>query len=1117
MYLKYFDFKDKELVYIKIKDVFKPLSYKQKFESAVSEIKKAEEEREVELVASNKEKEKRIEELEESKEKIQTTLDLLEKSEFSKDEASKMAKIGYLEDDIETDTFIWSEYLYYIFGFDPKQSVPTRNEIAVLFDEESQIKMAEATFNLDTNGVPFDIELKMINLRNEEVWIRVVVEPIYNGQNKIIFRRGVIQDITDFKKSQFEIEHSRQKIQTTLELFEKSEQSYKEVVETTSDLITVVDDNGDITFVNHASVKFFGLTPKECIGRSAFDFIHCDDVENTIKAFEKWLNSKNDIISHENRQMSITGATLNVSWKMHFERENNQVVKITSIGRDITDKKIKQKTLDRQNEKLYKLNKALNEAQRLSHVGSWQWDMATDKAEWSDEMYNIYGVSKGSFYPSNENVLKTVLSEDLHKIEAGISSLLIDKVFVPFEFRIKRPSGEVRYLYIMALEKNSKESVFGVTKDITRRKKIEGEHLRIQEDYKKLFNNATVSIWNEDLSLVFKNIDKLRKLNIPNISNYLKEHPNVLFSFIEMIKVNKVNTATLKLFKANSSEEFLDKIQETFGDGADKVFGKLIASIWNNEKTFTSEVNYKTLKGEEFAAIVSIPIPQTKIEQKTVPVSIQSIQSLKDAESAKEESIINLKEAQEISHVGSWFINLSDQKSEWSDEMYHIWGFDKERPTPDFETITSRLHSDDLDLWYRVFNLVQNDGIPYDIEFRICLPNNHQKTIRAICKPKFGEDGEVIGLKGVNQDITSQKMASEKIIKADEMYRLLTDNSNDLICLLESDSTFKYISPSVKSLLGYEQSEFLGKKVFSVVHPDDIFPLRDAMHQKLFSSLSNKTYDFRIRHKEGYYIWLEFLSTPVFEDNKISYFVTSARDITQSVLAKQEIQEYQTSLQKMTVEMTLIEEKQKKQIASNIHDHLSQSLVISKMKINDLKKNSALKVIDEDLRFIENHISEALENSRKITYELSPPVLYQLGIIEALNWLFEDIEITHKIECKINSNVSKINLNDVKSILLYRCIQELVKNAIKYANASLLTLELDKNELGVNLLLTDNGDGFDTSVLNNYQNNFGSGFGLFAVQERIRNIQGEITITSKINLGTSVKIFIPLSKRISLK
>jgi signal transduction histidine kinase len=230
------------------------------------------------------------------------------------------------------------------------------------------------------------------------------------------------------------------------------------------------------------------------------------------------------------------------------------------------------------------------------------------------------------------------------------------------------------------------------------------------------------------------------------------------------------------------------------------------------------------------------------------------------------------------------------------------------------------------------------------------------------------------------------------------------------------------------------------------------------------------------------------------------------------VLAKEEIQRNQKSLQKLTTEITLIEEKQKKEIATNIHDHLSQSLVISKMRINELKKRPELRVIDEDLRFIETHISEALINSRKITYELSPPVLYQLGIVDALNWFLEGVEATHGVTCQLNSNVEIVRLNDGVSILLYRSIQEVLTNVVKYAKASLITLDLNKNKIGVEIVIIDNGIGFDTSVLEHYNHiHSSSGLGLFTVKERIRNIQGEFTIASNINVGTTVKIFIPLS------
>ncbi len=120
------------------------------------------------------------------------------------------------------------------------------------------------------------------------------------------------------------------------------------------------------------------------------------------------------------------------------------------------------------------------------------------------------------------------------------------------------------------------------------------------------------------------------------------------------------------------------------------------------------------------------------------------------------------------------------------------------------------------------------------------------------------------------------------------MYRILTDYSTDLICLHNPDSTFKYISPSIKNLLGYNQSEFLGKPVFDILHNDDIEPLRDAIEQKGFSSgIVDNVISCRVRHKDGRFIWLEFLISPVFKEKEISYFVSTGRDITEKIIANE--------------------------------------------------------------------------------------------------------------------------------------------------------------------------------------------------------------------------------------
>ncbi|TXD52652.1 MULTISPECIES: response regulator [unclassified Polaribacter] len=476
-----------------------------------------------------------------------------------------------------------------------------------------------------------------------------------------------------------------------------------------------------------------------------------------------------------------------------------------------------------------------------------------------------------------------------------------------------------------------------------------------------------------------------------------------------------------------------------------------------------------------------------------------------------EQNEYSLKEASRMAKIGYWRYNNQTDTIIWSKSLHQIYGTDPKKGVPEIDEILNFFTEESKQkLIKATLNLVLH-STSYDTDLQLINTKNEKIWVRNIGEPLYNDQNEVIGRRGVSQDITEQKLARKKIEEAEEMCRLLTDHSNDLICLNEPEGTFKYISPSIKNLLGYEQSEFLGKLVFSIVHKEDLQSFKNALEQKLFSGTASEAFTFRVRHKKGHFIWLEFLSSPVYRNKKISYFVTSARDVTQWVVAKQEIQKYQTSLQELTTEITLIEEKQKKEIAINIHDHLSQSLIISKMRINELKKNPQLKIIAKDLEFIEKHISTALKNSRKITYDLSPPVLHQLGIIDALSWLLEEIEENHKIACRLNSSITTLKLDNVKSILLYRSIQEIINNAVKYANASLITLDLDKTDLGVDILISDNGDGFDTSVLQNH-NHSGTGFGLFTVQERLKNIQGKCTIISKTNKGTIVKFFIPLKK-----
>ena len=567
-----------------------------------------------------------------------------------------------------------------------------------------------------------------------------------------------------------------------------------------------------------------------------------------------------------------------------------------------------------------------------------------------------------------------------------------------------------------------------------------------------------------------------------------KELPNLIISDISMPKLNGYKF--LEELKKSSTTESIPFIF---------LSGKIeLLDLRKGMNMGADDYLVKPINTDELIKVVKSKLKKQKLIKDNIDELV-------------EENEYSLKEAGRMAQMGYWRYNDQTDAIFWSEAIHQIYGSDPEKGVPEIQVILNVFEQKSRQKLIEATVILAKNGIPFDIELQLTNLKNEKRWIRNIGEPLYNSKNEIIGRRGVSQDITEQKLTRNKIEKAEEMYRLLADHTSDLICLQEPDSSFKYISPSIKNLLGYEQSALLGEKLLDIIHKDDLKPLKDLMKQKMLGANDMDAYTIRVLHKEGHFVWLEFLTSPVYKNKKISYYVSSARNITRWVLAKQEIQEYQTSLQEMTVEITLIEEEQKKEIASNIHDHLSQSLVISKMRINQLKKNPQLKMIEDDLKFIEEHISEALDNSRKITYELSPPVLYQLGIIDALNWLLEKVEENHKIGYRINSNLSSLKLDDAKSILLYRSIQEIINNTIKYANATLITLDINKNNLGLDILMTDNGVGFDTSVLNNHRNHTGSGFGLFTVQERIRNIQGKFTIVSKVNTGTTVKFFIPLA------
>jgi PAS domain S-box-containing protein len=1008
-------------------------------------------------------------ELEISRKNIESSLQLAEKNQRSMTEASTLAKIGYWEYYEVNETFIWSDYMYQIFGLDLKDNIPSQQELMNCLDKKSLKKLNQAISDLTEKGSSYDLELKIHNFKNEELWIRRLVQPIYNHHNEIIGRRGMMQNITDSKNTLLELKTAKEAAEKTLVLAEKSEYSMNEAGKMAKIGYWEYDKEKVALSWSDAVHNIYGSDPKNGVP-TLIQILSVYTEESRKKLVEATSNLTNNGVSYH-IDLELINFKKEKIWIRDLAQpvynHKNKIIGRRGMTQDITDIKNTQLEILKAKEKIES-----NELKFKSYTENSPITIYTTNLEGEWIYVNQNWTEMTGMSPEEslgKRWMNALHPNDVELVRDKWFGSLASRGKWKYEYRFISKTGEILWVEGTARElfndKNELIGHLGVNVNITERKKAEENLVVTSERLRLATNSAKMGIWDWDIL-----DDQLTWDN----------------KMFELYGVEKDgNSADLKLWQKSVHPDDFEKASKDLEKAlsGEQDFNSKFRIIRSDKSIHFIEGTAVVLRDNDGNAIRMIGINVDVTERKKAEQEKNNLQ--KTLENSLNEIYIFDSETLQFSYANKGaLLNLGYSETEI--KLITPIDLKPEFTETHFKELIAPLINGAKNKIIFFTNHQRKDGSLYPAEVHL----------------QFFTQGNDKGFLSVVLDITERK-------KAEEMYRLLSNHTNDLICMHDIDSTFTYISKSIKNLLGFEQNELLQKKVFEIVHQEDIEPLKKILAERIFKGVSTDAFAFRARHKNGHYLWLEAVSSPVIKNNKIVSFVTSTRNINQWMLAKQDVEEYQSSLQKLTTEVALIVEKQKKEIATNIHDQLSESLVISKMRISALEKRTELKSAFEDFDFIKSQISKALENSRKITYELSPPILYQLGLIEALDWFAEDTQEKHGIEFQFSSNIPMLPIDEFKSILIYRCIQEVVNNAIKYAAASLLTLECIKEEKAIVIFVKDNGKGFDTSILKKASKS-DTGFGLFAVQERIRSMEGDFTVKSEINKGTTIKIYLPL-------
>jgi PAS domain S-box-containing protein len=375
----------------------------------------------------------------------------------------------------------------------------------------------------------------------------------------------------------------------------------------------------------------------------------------------------------------------------------------------------------------------------------------------------------------------------------------------------------------------------------------------------------------------------------------------------------------------------------------------------------------------------------------------------------------------------------------------------------------------------------------------------------------YNEKGDPIATVGIARNITERKVAEKALKESQEFLEKTFRTSLEGIVVIDPQGYITMANDTFFNMLGYSEEELIGENM-DLLRPEGEEHLQKT-REFLDAFIGNeyaKEFELEWQRKDGTLIDVELNATLV-KDKQGTFVwgVGSIRDITGRKKAEKELYDYQNQLKALTSQLTLAEEKERKRFAEYLHDEIGQYLFVSQIQLEQLKTSQASKENKEVLDSIINNIKHMIDKSRSLTFELSSPILHELGLEKALEWLVEHFYKQYNIRVGLQDDCREKILSDDIKIFLYQAVRELLTNVAKHARVKDAIVSIKKDNSNMQISVEDKGVGFNS--LNADSKKDHKGFGLFRINERAGQFGGHLEIVSKPKGGTIATIIVPLS------
>ncbi|MBT3925755.1 MAG: PAS domain-containing protein [Rhodospirillaceae bacterium] len=742
------------------------------------------------------------------------------------------AGIGFAEWATGSDELVWDEETFRIFGYEPGSIIPTYELVLSLVVSEDRPHFEEAEHHFsESSELGVEVEYRIIAGDGGLRHIREEMAVTRDKKGDPIFVTAMVHDITEAKQAEMELRESEARLNEAQRLARMGEW----YVDLGEEKLTYSDQVYEILGVSRETYE-----PSR---ERYVSFVHPEDKQ-------KFLGEVRDktyvgeAVGHDHRIIRPDGKIL------HVEQHNEPI--FDAAGKIIARRgTIQDITARKENEE------RLNEAQRMARMGEWSLDLVTEKLTYSDQVYDLLGISKDDFTPTPDHFEGLVHPDDKEWFQKHVKDRVYEAEILTYDHRIVRADGQILYM-----EQRNEPVLDDAGKVIARRGTIQD----ITES--KL---ATLALQESEA--------RLREAQrIARLGEWYRD------------------LASNQLTYSDEIYEILGETRENFTPSPEA----LVALIHPDDRDFFQHIaQKKIIEPAPFTYSHRIIRPDGEtihVEQRSEPVlgddgkviarrgTLQDITPLKQATLALQKSEAEFAQAQAIAHVGSWYRDLVADELTYSDEMFQILGVKKEEFDVAPQSFMAMVHPDDRD---HVYNTSQRDleaAHTFDYEHRIVRPDGTVRYIDHHSAPIFDEAGMVIARRGTMQDITARKEAEIAL----ELAQRSLDASHELILRCAPDGRILYANPAACRSLGYSAAELLKLSV-----PDMNADIKPDVLQEQWRELREVgvlNLESRHRRKDGSIYPVNATVSYVKHGGK-EYSYVSARDITAEKEAEDKLRE----------------------------------------------------------------------------------------------------------------------------------------------------------------------------------------------------------------------------------